>query len=96
MLKLIQNRLISPTNNRLIFQCGSVRQSSSVTASETVIEQVKSNPLDHYDYFGVNKLFTVKNLFDNRMHLGHTVRSLTPQMAPFVFGTRYNCDNIHS
>ena len=24
------------------------------------------------------------------MHLGHTIRSLTPQMAPFVFGTRYN------
>ena len=89
MLKLIYNRLISPTNNRLIFQCCSVRQSSSVTASEAVTtEEVKTNPLDHYDYFGVNKLFTVKHLFDNRMHLGHTVRSLTQQMTPFVFGTR--------
>ena len=49
----------------------------------------QSDPLDHFDYFGVSKLFTVKTLFDSRMHLGHTVRSLQPHMAPFVFGTRY-------
>ena len=32
------------------------------------------------DFFGVQKLFTTKTLFDARMHLGHTVRSLNPQM----------------
>ena len=26
----------------------------------------------------------------NRLHLGHTKRSLTPGMAPFVFGTRFD------
>jgi len=51
---------------------------------------VKSNPLEHYDYFGVNQLFSVKHLFDNRMHLGHVASSLTQEMAPFVYGTRMN------
>ena len=86
MLKLFQRSLtIQP--QKLLFQCSS--RASSVAASEKKnITLSQNNPLEHYDYFGVNNLFTVKNLFDNRMHLGHTIRSLTPQMAPFVYGTR--------
>merc|ERR1712004_138936 len=39
---------------------------------------------------GVHNLFNVKMLFDARMHLGHTVRSLNPQMNKFVFGSRFD------
>ena len=65
-----------------------VRLSSSESKPKVEVASDLSDPLKHYDYFGVTKLFTVKNLFDSRMHLGHTVRSLEPQMSPFVYGER--------
>ena len=86
MLKLVQ-RLSLPSSNKIIFHQTS--RTCSAAATQENSEITKSNPLEHYDYFGVNKLFTVKHLFDNRMHLGHTQRSLTEGMAPFVYGTRY-------
>ena len=39
------------------------------------------DPLAVRDLFGVSELFNVKMLFEARMHLGHTVRSLNPQMS---------------
>ena len=33
------------------------------------------NPLDDPDYFGVSKMFTVKDLFDHRVHFGHKVNT---------------------
>merc|ERR1712130_55723 len=51
---------------------------------------LQQSPLDTRDYFGVHNLFNVKMLFDARMHLGHTVRSLNPQMNKFVFGSRFD------
>ena len=85
MLKLLSRRLVTRSEN-LIFQ-QSAKQCSSAPESKELT--APPNPFEHYDYFGVSKLFTVKTLFDSRMHLGHTVRSLQPQMSPFVFGTRY-------
>ena len=88
MLRLVQQRLLTSSSSsaRLLFQQTCLQ--SSAADSQTKSEVIQTNPLDHFDYFGVSKLFTVKTLFDNRMHLGHTVRSLTQQMTPFVFGTR--------
>ena len=86
MLRLVQQRLLTSSSARLLFQQTCLQ--SSAADSQTKSEVIQTNPLDHFDYFGVSKLFTVKTLFDNRMHLGHTVRSLTQQMTPFVFGTR--------
>ena len=87
MLRLVHQRLLPST--KLLFQCP--RLQSTVPEASSDVPQIKTeagNHMEHFDFFGVSKLFTVKNLFDNRMHLGHTVRSLTPQMTPFVFGTR--------
>eukprot|EP00090_Calanus_glacialis_P026875 TRINITY_DN42249_c0_g1_i1.p1 TRINITY_DN42249_c0_g1~~TRINITY_DN42249_c0_g1_i1.p1 ORF type:complete len:245 (-),score=69.64 TRINITY_DN42249_c0_g1_i1:27-761(-) len=86
MLKLLSRRLVTRSQN-LIFQ-QSAKQCSSAPESKELT--APPNPFEHYDYFGVSKLFTVKTLFDSRMHLGHTVRSLQPQMSPFVFGTRFD------
>ena len=86
MLKLLSTRLL-PQSQKLLFQQSSKLCSASPEAKE-LSAPAPSDPLDHFDYFGVSKLFTVKTLFDSRMHLGHTVRSLQPHMAPFVFGTR--------
>jgi len=45
---------------------------------------------EHPDYFQVHQLFTVKDLFDARVHLGHKIGSMNPRMADFVFGTRFD------
>ena len=52
--------------------------------------EVEINPFDSRDYFEVSRLFTVKDLFNARVHLGHTVRSMTTQMRPFIHGTRFD------
>ena len=86
MLKLLSRRLV-PQSQKLLFQ-QSAKLSSSAPEADDLPVTAPPNPHEHFDYFGVSKLFTVKTLFDSRMHLGHTVRSLQPQMSPFVFGTR--------
>lgn len=57
---------------------------------EVAVPENTVDPLNVRDYFEVNKLFTIKDLFNARVHLGHTVRSLTTQMRPFIFGTRFD------
>ncbi|CAG7716585.1 unnamed protein product [Allacma fusca] len=46
--------------------------------------------LQNPDYFQVHELFTVKDLFDARVHLGHKIGSMDPHMKPFIFGTRFD------
>lgn len=54
-------------------------------------EQVEiPNPLRHHDYFQVQKLVKVKDMFDAKVHLGHKVGSLDGHMKPFIFGARQN------
>jgi len=42
------------------------------------------------DYFQVHNLFTVKDLFEARVHLGHKLGSMNPAMRPFIFGSRFD------
>ncbi|RWS13808.1 28S ribosomal protein S2-like protein [Dinothrombium tinctorium] len=46
------------------------------------------NPLKHKDYFNVHKLFTIKDLFDARVHYGHKEGTLNEHMLPYIFGSR--------
>lgn len=48
----------------------------------------KTDVLKHPDYFDVHKLFTVKDLFDARVHYGHKVGSLNEKMLPYIYGSR--------
>ncbi|XP_014242711.1 28S ribosomal protein S2, mitochondrial [Cimex lectularius] len=64
---------------------------SSVALKNPVVEdgsKAELHPLHHPDYFGVNNLFTVKDLFDARVHLGHKMGSLNENMKPYIFGSR--------
>jgi len=45
--------------------------------------------LRYQDYFGVHNLFTVKDLFDARVHLGHKHTALDEKMKQFVYGVRF-------
>ena len=66
-----------------------VRLSSSVPATVAPSGNSGENPLSVQDFFGVQKLFTVKDLFDARVHLGHKESALDPRMRQFVFGSRF-------
>lgn len=46
------------------------------------------NALKHPDYFKVAELFTVEDLFNARVHLGHRTGSLDSCMSQFIFGSR--------
>lgn len=46
------------------------------------------DPLTHPDFFQVHNLFTVKDLFDAKVHLGHKEGTLDDAMRPYIFGSR--------
>lgn len=46
------------------------------------------DPLKHPDYFGVKNLFTIKDLFDARVHFGHKEGTLNQHMTPYILGSR--------
>nr|CAG4648460.1 EOG090X0P1V [Moina brachiata] len=78
-----KSRHIASSSRRLEV---SVAQPAILKTPENITDQ--ANPLDFPDYFGVRKLFTVKDLFDARVHLGHREGTLDPNMKPYLFGSR--------
>jgi len=46
------------------------------------------DPLTHPDFFQVHKMFTVKDLYDARVHYGHKETALNKHMETFIFGSR--------
>lgn len=56
------------------------------TSQETQLST--TTPLDHPDYFQVHNLFSVKDLFDARVHYGHKEGSLNDNMRPYIYGSR--------
>lgn len=44
--------------------------------------------MDHEDYFHVNKLINMKQLFDARVHLGHHEGTWDPLTRPYIYGMR--------
>lgn len=55
------------------------------TVDITVIEE---RILKHADYFQVHNLFTVRDLFNARVHYGHKEGSLDDRMRPYLYGSR--------
>ena len=46
------------------------------------------NILEHPDFFEVHKFFTMRDLFNAKVHLGHHEGCWNPLMKPYLFGTR--------
>ncbi|XP_008842161.1 28S ribosomal protein S2, mitochondrial [Nannospalax galili] len=51
-------------------------------------------PLKHSDFFNVKELFSVKSLFEARVHLGHKAGCRHRFMEPYIFGSRLDQDII--
>nr|CAG4645729.1 EOG090X0B5N [Lynceus sp. MCZ IZ 141354] len=74
---------------RALHESQVVSQTELVTKPLTTSNDLDiKDPLKFPDYFGVRKLFTLKQLFAARVHMGHKVGTLHPGMKPFLFGTR--------
>ncbi|XP_014471604.1 PREDICTED: 28S ribosomal protein S2, mitochondrial [Dinoponera quadriceps] len=63
------------------------------TQSQSNVEEVESSeatldPLAHPDFFQVHTLFTVKDLYNARVHYGHKDTSMHKNMETFIFGSR--------
>jgi small subunit ribosomal protein S2 len=97
MLGLCRSLASRGNNNIAALQ----RQTLRLLATDTSPSPLKDsatrsdlNPLAVHDYFGVHKLFTVKDLFDARVHMGHKASALDSRMGQFMFGTRFGTSII--
>ncbi|XP_064546465.1 small ribosomal subunit protein uS2m [Drosophila montana] len=52
------------------------------------IDVIEQRLLKHPDYFQVHNLFTVRDLFNARVHYGHKEGSLDDRMRPYLYGSR--------
>ncbi|KAK8743909.1 hypothetical protein OTU49_000907 [Cherax quadricarinatus] len=57
------------------------------SSSDAITEQMAKS-LKYPDFFKVAELFTVEDLFNARVHLGHREGSLNDHMSQFIFGSR--------
>lgn len=55
---------------------------------EIVKNNEEKSMLEHPDYFEVHKLFTLKDLFNANVHLGHHEGCWDPLMKPYLYGVR--------
>ncbi|CAH1155747.1 unnamed protein product [Phaedon cochleariae] len=84
---MLKNIIRYPFNN-----LNSVRKLSALSQSQAdhkgFVEITRDEALQHPDYFSVHNLFTVKDLFDARVHYGHKEGSLDERMLPYIYGSR--------
>lgn len=66
----------------------------SVLSQAIEKEKTMINPLEHADFFGVDKLVKLEELFNARVHFGHDAGLRCPWQSDIVFGTRINTDII--
>lgn len=59
-----------------------------------VSDRILSEPLKHSDFFNLKELFSVRSLFDARVHLGHKAGCRHRFMEPYIFGSRLGQDII--
>ncbi|XP_076139469.1 small ribosomal subunit protein uS2m [Alosa pseudoharengus] len=67
-----------------------------VTPNDITVDSDKllNVPLSQPDFFRVSELFSLKDLFDARVHLGHKKGCRHRLMEPYLFGSRLEVDVI--
>ncbi|XP_074661842.1 small ribosomal subunit protein uS2m-like [Tubulanus polymorphus] len=66
----------------------------SETAENMRLDKAVVNPLAHEDFFEVQKLVTLNDLFACKVHLGHKYGTRNPYMLPYIYGNRQDVDII--
>ncbi|XP_058380436.1 small ribosomal subunit protein uS2m [Diceros bicornis minor] len=67
---------------------------SEPDGSSDLNDRILSEPLKHSDFFNVKELFSLRSLFDARVHLGHKAGCRHRFMEPYIFGSRLDQDII--
>lgn len=67
---------------------------SAQPENDTVTEKILNEPLENPDFFRVSELFSLKDLFDARVHLGHKKGCRHRLMEPYLYGCRLDQDII--
>merc|ERR1712168_1135359 len=80
-------RLSSVSKPMLSSVVSSPEAKEHISAEGYVAEQT-TLALRANDFFQVSNSFSVEDLFNARVHLGHKEGSLDPHMNPFIFGSR--------
>ena len=63
---------VSNTSNKRLSPQPLIKPEKIIPEVKEEEEKVVIDPLKVRDYFGVHKLFSIKDLFEARVHLGHT------------------------
>nr|XP_020476752.1 28S ribosomal protein S2, mitochondrial [Monopterus albus] len=67
---------------------------SAQPENDIVTEKILNEPLENPDFFRVSELFSLKDLFDARVHLGHKKGCRHRLMEPYLYGCRLDQDII--
>ncbi|XP_036983712.2 28S ribosomal protein S2, mitochondrial [Artibeus jamaicensis] len=94
-LRVLKAATPSParTNSRTLGSAAAPAPSESEDSGDLQV-RVLSEPLKHSDFFNVKELFSVRSLFDARVHLGHKAGCRHRFMEPYIFGSRLDQDII--
>ncbi|KAK2888093.1 28S ribosomal protein S2, mitochondrial isoform X2 [Channa argus] len=82
------------------YSCGGQQYATAASVKspqpeiDDVAEKILSKPLEKPDYFLVSELFSLKDLFDARVHLGHKKGCRHRLMEPYLYGCRLDQDII--
>ncbi|XP_029468880.1 28S ribosomal protein S2, mitochondrial isoform X2 [Rhinatrema bivittatum] len=60
--------------------------------ANTFLDKIINEPLKHPDFFNLKELFSLNDLFDARVHLGHKKGCRHRLMEPYIFGCRLEQD----
>ncbi|XP_070811715.1 small ribosomal subunit protein uS2m [Pituophis catenifer annectens] len=73
---------------------GTLSVAAASQPEDDIEEKLLREPLKHADFFNLQELFSLKELFDARVHLGHKKSSRHRYMVPYLFGCRLEHDII--
>ncbi|XP_043090226.1 28S ribosomal protein S2, mitochondrial [Puntigrus tetrazona] len=69
-------------------------RSPAASTDTDATQKILNFPLTQSDYFRLSELFTMKDLFEARVHLGHKKGCRHRLMEPYLFGSRLDLDII--
>lgn len=99
----VRQALRGPRLAAAVFSChgqtlssaaAAVYSPAAATIETDVTDKILNLPLTQPDYFHLSELFSMKDLFDARIHLGHKKGCRHALMEPYLFGCRLDMDII--
>ncbi|XP_038601076.1 28S ribosomal protein S2, mitochondrial isoform X1 [Tachyglossus aculeatus] len=93
-LDLVGKASLGPVLGGRLFATATAPTARPAAQHNDTHDKILAEPLKHPDFFNVKELFSLKTLFDARMHLGHKKGCRHRFMEPYIFGCRLEQDII--